>query len=852
MNALAQAEALLESESLRIYEETQHREAAEQALRESEERFRLLVENIPDYAIFMLDAEGRVVSWNTGAERISGYAATEILNQHVSRFYRPEDIVESKPQFVLEQALHCGRHEEEGWRIRKDGSPFWAHVIVTALRNKDGNLRGFGALMRDASESKRAMEALRESDERYRLLVEQSPDAILLEADNRLIFANPAAERLLHVQHPADLQQHSILTLAAPICSGEVALKLEKLRRGEVCGTEEEQIRCLDGTIIDVAVTRVLLNYHGKPVLQMVARDISERKHLETMLQFQATHDELTGLPNRYLFMDRMKRAISYARRHDKRFVVSFIDLDRFKWVNDSLGHEAGDELLKTVAQRISACLRETDTVARVGGDEFLLLLQDARNCSEAAPIISRVMSAVCEPIQLHDRELTVSCSVGCSAFPEDGQDAETLLKFADAAMYCAKESGRNNVQIYNTELRHRIDERLRLETDLRHAIERDQLTLHYQAQVELRTGVIRGVEALLRWNHPELGSILPSRFISIAEETGLIETIGEWALQQACLQNKAWQDAGIDPIRVAVNLSAKQLAVPGLEQRVAEYLAAAKLDPEYLELELTESASMSDPTRTIPLFHKLKEIGISISIDDFGTGYSNMQYLTNLPIDCLKLDGSFVRHMTSDPARLAIVEAVIAMAHRLGLKTVGEMAETEGQVLRLSESGCDYVQGHYFSAALPADECAALLRESVMPLPRSHADGHANRTLLILDDEPLVIAALKRALNKEDYLIVSASNAEEAFEQLAQHRIDVVLADLTLPGTDGIEFLNKVRRMYPQVIRLILTGRRDFEAATEAINRGAVHRYLTKPWKNEELRDVLADAFERRAGQLW
>jgi diguanylate cyclase (GGDEF)-like protein/PAS domain S-box-containing protein len=705
---------------------------------------------------------------------------------------------------------------------------------------------------REMQQREQAEQALRESEERYRMLVERSPDAILLEADNRLVFANPAAERLLQASHASDLLQHSMLTLAAPSCSREVALKLEKLARGDICGTEEEQLLRLDGTIIDVAITRVLLNYHGKPVIQMVVRDISERKHLETMLQFQATHDELTGLPNRYLFMDRMKRAISYGRRHDKRFVVSFIDLDRFKWVNDSLGHEAGDDLLKVVAQRISACLRETDTVARVGGDEFLLLLQDARNCSEAAPVISRVMAAICEPLQLHDREVTVSCSIGCSAFPDDGQDAETLLKFADAAMYCAKDAGRNNVQIYNAELRHRIDERLRLETELRHAIEREQLTLHYQVQVELRTGVIRGVEALLRWNHPELGLVMPSRFISIAEETGLIEPIGEWVLQRACMQNKAWQDAGIEPVRIAVNLSAKQLAVPGLVKRVADCLATTGLKPEYLELELTESASMSDPESTIPLFHEMKALGISISIDDFGTGYSNMQYLTNLPIDCLKLDGSFVRHVTRDPGRLAIVEAVIAMAHRLGLKTVGEMAETDGQILRLAESGCDYVQGHYFSAALPADECAVLLRESRLPLPQAQLNQHAMRTLLILDDEPLVISALRRALNKEDYRVISACNADEAFEQLAQHRVDVVLSDLTLPGQNGIEFLSKVMKMYPQVVRLILTGRRDFEAATDAINRGAVHRYLTKPWKNGELRDVLAEAFNQRTGQLW
>lgn len=720
LSAVAQANATPENESTSRYQEAERHDKTAQTHRDSEERLRLLIENTQVCAIFMLDVEGYVISWNKGAERIKGYTDKEILNQHFSIFYHSKDVANGKPEMMLEQALRNGRYEEEGWNVRKDGTSYWASIIVTALRSKSGDLLGFG--------------------------------------------------KVIH--------------------------------------------------------------------------DISERQQQESVLQFQATHDELTGLPNRYLFTDRMQQAISYGRRHGKRFVVAFIDLDRFKWVNDNLGHESGDELLRIVAQRISSCLRETDTVARIGGDEFLLLLQGTRNTNEATIVITRVMSAICKPIQLRNHEVTVSCSIGCSAFPDDSEDAETLLRFADTAMYCAKESGRNNVQIYNTELRQRIDVRLRLEHDLRHAIDRNQLTLHYQIQVEMHTGAIRGVEAQLRWNHPDAGQLLPSEFVPIAEQMGMIDMIGQWVMHQACLQNKAWQDAGIDPIRITINLSAKQLTAPGFEQLVTDCLAASGLASEYLELTLTENASMSDPARMIPLLQKLKALGISITIDNFGTSYSNMQYLTNLPIDCLKLDGSFVQHITSDPARLAIAEAIIVMAHRLGLKTVGEMVETEGQILRLAESGCDYIQGHYFGPAIPADECATLLRKGTLPLPKPPVNH--NRTLLILDDEPLVIAALKRALHKEDYDVISAFSVGEAFEHLAQHRIDVVLADLTLPDSDGIEFLNKVRRMYPEVIRLVLTARRDFEAATDAINRGSVHRFLTKPWENDELRDVLADAFER------
>ncbi|WP_137886508.1 EAL domain-containing response regulator [Pseudomonas sp. 2FE] len=438
----------------------------------------------------------------------------------------------------------------------------------------------------------------------------------------------------------------------------------------------------------------------------------------ESELHFQATHDVLTGLPNRLLLLDRLQQAIICARRVDQRFIVCFIDLDRFKWINDSFGHEAGDTLLKTVACRMVACLRESDTVSRLGGDEFVLLLRDLDDVEQALLTVRRVIAAVSQPIQLGEREVTVTCSVGCSAYPADGVEADDLLKFADCAMYCAKETGRNNLQLYNAELRRNLEERVRLEGELRHAIERQQLILHYQPQVDLKCGVVVGVEALLRWQHPELGEVAPSRFIPLAEETGLIEPIGEWVLNQACAQNRAWQQAGVPCVRVAVNLSARQVTRDDVAALVARTLSATGLDPSWLELELTESASMGDPDRVIPLMTRLKAMGVSLAIDDFGTGYSNLQYLKRFPLDRLKLDGSFVRELTGCPRSLAIADAIIAMSHRLSLQVVAEGVETGGQLQLLATRDCDQVQGYYFSPPLPADQCAALLRAGPLALP--------------------------------------------------------------------------------------------------------------------------------------
>ena len=448
-----------------------------------------------------------------------------------------------------------------------------------------------------------------------------------------------------------------------------------------------------------------------------VMNDVTAAKTYEAQLAHQANYDPLTGLANRNLLQDRLQHAIANARRAGGTLVTVFLDVDNFKLVNDSLGHTLGDEMLRNIGSRLKGCVRESDTVARLGGDEFVLLLINAtqeRGSLEpyVTALLHKVLTRVAQPMALAERELRPTCSLGVSVFPEDGEDADTLLKNADAAMYRAKELGRNRFQFFTVDVHERIRRRIELESSLRLALQRDEFELHYQPQVAIASGGIVGVEALLRWRHPERGLVPPGEFIDFAEETGLIIPIGDWVLRHACLQNKAWQDEGLPAIPIAVNMSARQCEQSDIDVSVRRALGASGLDPRYLELEITESISMANPEQSVPLMMRLKETGVALSIDDFGTGFSNLSYLRRFPVDRLKIDLSFVREITSDAGSLAISEAIITMSHSLNLHVVAEGVETAEQLALLGEKDCDLIQGFFFSPPVTADAFARLLRE--------------------------------------------------------------------------------------------------------------------------------------------
>lgn len=446
-------------------------------------------------------------------------------------------------------------------------------------------------------------------------------------------------------------------------------------------------------------------------IYYLVYREITVRRQTEEKLRIVATHDPLTALPNRTLLHERLSHALAKAQRHGRQLAVLLVDLDRFKHVNETLGHEAGDTLLQVAARRFYDCLRETDTMARQGGDEFVVLMDELPDREPIARVSQRLMEAMAQPFVIDGQEIHLTASIGISVYPEDGR---TLLRNADIALYRAKEKGRNTCQFYSAQIDSYSRERLALESGLRRALERDELRLYYQPKVDIAAGHVCGMEALLRWQHPEVGLIAPDRFIPVAEETGLIRPIGAWVLKTACMQNRAWRRQGMKRFPIAVNLSPRQFAEESLVEDIKSALADSELEASDLELEITESMVMDDPEQAVSILRRLKDQGIRMAIDDFGTGYSSLAYLKRFPIDSVKVDRSFVEDIPQDVDSMAIAQAVIAMAHSLRLKVVAEGVESEAQLSFLRSEGCDEIQGYYFSAARTAGEIPGIMHKTL------------------------------------------------------------------------------------------------------------------------------------------
>jgi diguanylate cyclase (GGDEF)-like protein/PAS domain S-box-containing protein len=471
-----------------------------------------------------------------------------------------------------------------------------------------------------------------------------------------------------------------------------------------------------DGTSIWVRLTVALKRSpNGAPLYDIsIVEDISDRKRAEERVHYLATHDEMTSLPNRAMFSQVLGHAIDTAARHNRKLAVLFIDLDRFKIINDSLGHDAGDQLLKEIALRFKACLRASDVVARLGGDEFVVLVEEIADPQHAANVARNLLSVTLKPVEIMGQECRVTASIGISTFPDDAGDPQALMKNADLAMYVAKEEGKNNYQFYSKEVSSLSIERLVLETNLRRALERDEFTIQYQAKVNIKTNEITGVEALLRWWNHDLGSVSPVRFIPLAEDTGLIVPIGKWVLKTACAQNVAWQRQGLPPICMGVNLSPRQFKDSNLLRDIRDVLTQTGMAPELLELEITEGVVMNDVDQAVKKLHAIKDMGIRLAIDDFGTGYSSLAQLKRFPIDTLKVDRSFIRDIPADSEDKAITEAIIAMGRTLGVTVVAEGVETAEQQAFLRSRACDEMQGFYFSKPSHPGVLADLLRKHV------------------------------------------------------------------------------------------------------------------------------------------
>jgi diguanylate cyclase (GGDEF)-like protein len=468
-----------------------------------------------------------------------------------------------------------------------------------------------------------------------------------------------------------------------------------------------------DGTEIYIEDSVAPIHDHDGKVIGsvLVFRDVSAARAMAQQIAHAAEHDFLTGLPNRLLLNDRIGQAIILAERNKDKVAVLFLDMDGFKHINDSLGHSAGDKLLQSIANRLRNCVRAPDTVSRQGGDEFIVLLQGVNQPEDAAVAARRLLDSVAESYSMGQHNLHITTSIGVSLYPDDGPDAETLIKNADTAMYQAKEHGRQSFQFFKAEMNVRAVERQSIEEDLRRALERNEFALHYQPKIDLATGAITGVEALLRWTHPTRGSISPAQFIPIAEDTGLILPIGAWVLREACTQAQAWVEAGLPMGTIAVNVSAIELRNADFLREMLSTLCDSGLDPRSLELELTESVLMKNSGSAASVLQSIREKGVRIAIDDFGTGFSSLSYLRKFPLDALKIDQSFIRQIVTSSDDTAIVSAIISMGQSLKLRVIAEGVETTEDLTFLQQLKCDEAQGYYFSRPVPAERCADLLR---------------------------------------------------------------------------------------------------------------------------------------------
>ncbi len=761
---------------------------------------------------------------------MSGFEVMEALKP-LEHDYLPVLVVTAEPDKKL-AALDTGARDFVS-------KPFDPVEVLTRIRNMlevrllHQESRNYGSLLEQTVRERTA------ELQRFRSAMDATADAIFLidTGSMKVVDINDGACRMLGYRR-------------------EQLLALDPTSYGLAHQADPNRAKARDPNLVDTELTRsdllsipVEIYWQVRTVgstrmLIAVARDISERIETEQRLRRLAGYDSLTGLPNRALFYQTLRETLEAGADNPPRVAVLFIALDRFKIVNDSLSTSCGDDLLRQFSSRLARCVPLRDTVGRLGGDEFALILKIEHSQQDAVNVANEVREALRAPFDLQGQQILLTASIGIALYPDDATDPDTLIRYADTAMGRAKEAGRDGYRFFTSAMNVQVLARLELELALRHALEHDEFELHYQPKVDLNTGQISGAEALLRWNRPGHGMVYPAEFVGVLEETGMIVRAGAWVIEEACRQIAAWQAEGVGDVRVAVNVSSSQFVEGDLELEIRRVLDRHQIDAALLELELTESALMANAEHTIEVLGNLKLLGIRVAIDDFGTGYSSLAYLKRFPIDKLKIDIAFVRDVTVNPDDAAIALAIISMAHSLHMQVIAEGVESGAQRNYLRRNRCDEMQGFHFSRPLPAGDMGKLvLANRAAPVERD-PDQISRPTLLLIDDDPTVLAALHRLFRPEDYRILTAASPAEGFEMLALYPVEVILCDQRMPGMSGTEFLSKVKEMYPDTIRMILSGYAGLETVLDSINRGAVYRFYTKPWDDNALRASVREAF--------
>jgi diguanylate cyclase (GGDEF)-like protein/PAS domain S-box-containing protein len=698
------------------------RNYAERALSASEAQFRrAFVQAGVGFNITSLS--GRFLQVNEKFCDITGYADDALLRLSVPDTQNPADWADSRAyrDSILRGETEFGRRDRQ--LVRKDGSTIWVAVWTSLVRDDAGQPLHFMSVVQDISERKIINAELRDSREQFEQLANHIPQVFWIAdaALEQLIFISSACVPILG--HDAQTLCANPRLLLKAIHPDDRRAVREARRQIAADGYDQTyRIVMADNATVRWVHDRAfpVHDESGKVYRYAgIAEDISEWKASETQLERLAHYDVLTSLPNRALFYDRLQQSLAHAARDQLQVGVMFIDVDNFKKINDTLGHDRGDQLLQQIAQRTNDVVRSDDTVGRLGGDEFAIVLNALSHGADASRVAQKIIAACDTPFAIGDTELHVTLSIGIALYPDDGADTGTLLKHADVAMYSAKAAGRNAFKFYNADMNTRALDQLHIENSLRHALMRDEFELYYQPKANVATGEITGFEALLRWHHAERGMMVPNEFIPMLEDTGLILPVGEWVLESVCSQLNAWASVGYTGVCVAINLSARQFASKDLAQRFESIITFYQIDPWCIEFEITESALMIDPEAARHTLEYLKALGVRLSIDDFGTGYSSLAYLKRFPIDTLKVDASFVRDVTTDVDDAIITRTVIAMAHNMRLNVVAEGVETAEQLAFLAEHGCDQFQGYYLARPQPASAWEGKLSSVLQRLKR-------------------------------------------------------------------------------------------------------------------------------------
>ena len=832
------------------------RKQAEGALHDSHESLHRLLNSMVE-GVYGVDTDGNCTFVNRTFLQMLGYQnEDEVLgkNMHELIHHSHSDgslhpVSECKIYRAFQTNQIASASDEVFWR--KDGVAipveYWSHPIVI-----DGVATGAIVTFVDITARKQAEEALADAAKDLHIAAiafETQMAIVITDTTPKILRVNKAFEEITgYTAEEVTGQNPSILKAEKkPVAFYEEmwsALLSEGKWSGEVLDRRkngETYPKWLTITAVS-APDGTITHYVGSFF------DITDRKKAEQDIHRLAFYDPLTRLPNRRLLLDRLQQALAVSARSGEYGAIMFIDLDNFKTINDTKGHDYGDLLLIETARRLQSCVREGDTVARLGGDEFLVILEDMKNEKEYAAALAdevgkKILAVLDQPYLIKGQEFNCTASIGINLFFGHGAGVDELLKYADIAMYQSKTAGRNTLRFFDPEMQVILEAQAALAAGLHHALEMSEFELYYQPKVNLRTGGVSSGEALLRWRHPVRGLVSPIEFIPSLEESGLIVPVGAWVLRTACLQVKAWQNMGIESCGVAVNLSAVQFHCQDVCGMVQQILRETGLEAKFLELEITESTIMKDVESAAKTLRELKSLGVRLSVDDFGTGHSSLNYLKRFSTDILKIDQSFIHDITTDPDDALITCAIIGLAHNLGMKVIAEGVETEAQMAFLTRNGCDEMQGYYYSKPLPVDAYTALLKENRL---LNQPEINSGRVLLLVDDEENILSSLKRLLRRDGYQIFTATSARQGFELLAAHPVGVVLSDQRMPEMCGTEFLSKVKEIYPHTVRMVLSGYTDLQSITEAINQGSIYKFLTKPWDDNLLRESIQKAFDR------